>query len=183
MSMLVENYLSQERAYSITDAPIGLTYDQHAVVNRASAVSLARSHPETWRIITGEHMASFLDAFKGMGWLHILELVATISEPVIAATVDPKGGSGAQIAAIMKGSVASAVGIESIITDAGKGQIKADAVAAQTTAVVGVVNQVLAEQGKPALPANTAALAASVVKSSVDALNVVAATVAAAPAA
>jgi hypothetical protein len=117
---------------------------------------------------------SFLSVFQSV--LHAVEAAAKIAAPIIA-TQDPVIGG------LMSSATDAAVGVEAAITAPGAGAQKAGVVSAQTGAVIGVINGILASQGKAALPAGTNDLVQASVKSVVSGLNAVATAVQAAPAA
>ncbi len=111
---------------------------------------------------------SFLRVFANI--LHAVEAAAAIAAPIIKI-VDPTIGS------LMTMATTAAVGVEAAITAPGSGQQRADAVAAQTGAVINVINGIRVSQGKPPLPPDTNDVVQSQVKTVVGGLNVVADTV------
>ncbi len=111
---------------------------------------------------------SFLRVFSSI--LHAIEAAAVIAAPVVKI-MDPTIGN------LMTMATTAAVGVEAAITTPNSGQQRADAVAGQTSAVIGVINGLLASQNKPPLPANTGEVVAGQVKTVVTGLNTVADTV------
>jgi hypothetical protein len=113
---------------------------------------------------------TWLAVFKDI--LHAAEAAAQIAAPIVAATGNPVLG------ALILQAAHAVVEAEAIFTTPGSGPQKAALVKAQTVATIGVINDVLKLQNKPALPANTADVVQVATKTVVAGMNTVAAAVA-----
>lgn len=116
---------------------------------------------------------SFLSVFQTV--LHGIEAAVQLAAPIIA-TQDKT------IGALMQMAVQTAVTIEAAVPTKGTGAQKAAAVAAQTSAAIGLVNAIRAAQGHEPLAAGTLDLINATVKSTVAGLNAVSASAPALPA-
>lgn len=108
---------------------------------------------------------SFLSAFKSV--FHAIEAGAQMAAPIIAI-VDPPIGQ------LIMQATKSAVLVEATITDAKKGQAKADLVNAMTSATLDVINNILIEQGKPPISTDVLKQVSAVTAATVSGLNSVA---------
>ena len=180
MDRLIETYQGKTGTLSITDLPYGQgLYDEWKFINRANAESLARSHPETWRI------AGYVKKVNSMSWitsfltvLHAVEAADVLAAPIVAAVIG--GPDGAAIAGMMTQGNAAAAGIEAIsatLTTPMTGAQKGAVVDAGTQATFSLINSILTSQGKPPLAATIPGVVATSVKTVVEGLKTVGAAV------
>jgi hypothetical protein len=184
MAVLIETYQGRTAAYGLTDQPVSLEYDQHKFVNRANAVSLAQSHPETWRIpgyvVSEKKQMSWFTQFLSIGKtvLHVVEMADQLAAPIVAVALG--GTDGPIIAGMMLQGNAAAVGIEAIsatLTTPMNGEQKGAVVDAGTQATFSLINSIRASQGQPPLAATIPAVVATSVKTVVEGLKTVGAAV------
>jgi hypothetical protein len=181
VEVLIETYRGRQAVYSITDAPYGLgLYDEWKFINRANAVSLARSHPETWRIpgyiVPERQTMSWLTSFLTI--LHAVEVADQLAAPIVAAAVG--GTDGAAIAGMMTQANAAAVGIEAIsntFTTPMTGEQKAAVVTAGTNATFTAINSILTSQGKQPLSPTIVTTVGATVKTVVEGMKAIGAAV------
>ena len=115
--------------------------------------------------------------------LHAVEAADVLATPIVAAVIG--GPDGATIAGMMSQGNAAAVGIEAIsdtLTVPMTGAQKGAVVDAGTQATFALINSILVSQGKPPLAATIPAVVSTSVKTVVEGLKTVGATVGPLPA-
>ena len=114
MGTLIETYRGRTAAYGLTDQPVGLGYNQHRTVNRANAESLARNHPETWRISKGAPMEDALKWFTlVMKYFPIVfGLIKEVQDTIPHA---PGAAKSALVTAVVAPPTEDAAGVQKLI--------------------------------------------------------------------
>ena len=179
MDTLVETYGGRTEKYTVTDSPMG-TYDPWQFVNRANAELLAQGYPDAWHIpgyiVPERENMSWLTSFLNV--LHAVEAANQLAAPIVSAVLG--GTDGPAIAGMMLQGNAAAVGIEAISATMSipmTGEQKGAVVDAGTQATFTLINSILTSQGKKPLAATVPAAVSASVKTVVEGLKTVGATV------